>query len=652
MFRCSYAGPKQVILISVVLLLLMLSGCSGGTSLEDSNSPSPDSGDPGGSGATGEENTDQIYVSQAASRTSGVAPLVVHFTAEFSSSSATQRIFHDSDFTWDFDDPTSGTWGTNGKPKNRAKGPIAAHVFETPGTYSVKITVDGTTYTLEDIVVSDPDTVFAGKNTTCVSDTAHDPAIGCPDAAARTIQTDDLRTITQYAGPGQRILLQRGSAWNSPGLDTPLSELPGSQTDFPDNYGPVTIGAYGACVDPDSLGICANAPQLNMTGLFLDLDDKHDWRLQDLSFTGDSAVNGVVSGAANGQQILIQRVKSDGFDVGIGWGHFNRYDDTDVMDHIAVVSCDVSNSATNQMYVGAERLALLGNIARNSINSHVVRVWQVFNGVISNNIFSGSSINSDSGRNALKLHGPGVDNFGNEEYCDPVSGTICLANRTQFAVVSDNVFGTSGPWPVNLGPQDGGSNEYVSDIIFERNRLHADYGDLSCCSSRVAVGIHVWASYVTLRNNIIDGTGSNEGFVGIHISREGIEPPPLGNRVYNNTIYRQDEPNLVWDHVAIEIGSAAQDTIVRNNIARFPASATAPTMISNASADLLMSHNLLTLEPHFANPDNPSPLDRDFRPVTGSPAIGAGVAVPVSEDFAGNARSDSRHDLGAYYYVP
>ncbi len=139
------------------------------------------------------------------------------------------------------------------------------------------------------------------------------------------------------------------------------------------------------------------------------------------------------------------------------------------------------------MYIGAERLALIGNKVKDSGQSHVVRVWQAYKSVISHNIISGSSLNSTDGRLALKFHGPGM-----EEYFPPVGSDAYLENRTEFAVISNNVFGGSGPWPVAIGPADDLHDCLVSDVIFEGNRIHPDYGSQSCCSSSVQVGLSVW----------------------------------------------------------------------------------------------------------------------------------------------------------------
>lgn len=581
-------------------------------------------------------NNVRFAAQKGVSRNSGVAPLSVHFKADYKPSSSTERGFHNYDYTWNFGDTSSGNWGTTGKSKNAAKGPVAAHVYETPGIYTATLTVRNATGVIKTntfaITVSDPDVIYSGTKTTCISDTAHSDFSGCPTGAAR-VTTDDLSRISNYIGAGRRVLLDRGSSWSSGGIN------------MPNNSGPVTIGAYGTCIDPDELGICSNAPQVNMSGTFCDMSNKQDWRITDLSFAGPRGTGGVLGGIINVQRILALRLKATGMDGHIGMSHWKE-SPADLIDHYMIVSCNFFDATNNSVYIGAERLALLGNKIDKVSDSHVVRVWQGYLAVISHNLISGSSIDSNTGRHALKFHGP-----GEEEYCPSGAGT-CLNHRTNFAVISDNTFGSSGPWPVAIGPADGGHNCLVSDVIFERNRIHPDFGTKSNFSSPVQVGVSIWARYITVRNNIIDGTKGYDGFIGLRISRRGIEPPPLGVEVYNNTFYRQNESGITNSHVGIDIAGSASGTIVRNNLASFQTVGSGGTaIIQNASDDLQQSNNLMTLNPGLVNPDLANPLSRNYTPQSGSQPDEAGTpAVPVFDDYKGNPRlqDDGAYDVGAF----
>lgn len=583
-------------------------------------------------------NNYNAWTERGASRTSGVAPLSVHFTAGSPGTTTAARDFHNLDYTWDFGDPGSGRWGTSGKPRNLAKGPVTTHVFEAPGRYTVKLTVkkgttavDSKTFNIE---VDDPDSVYSGIKTTCVSDKANNDFTGCP-ANARKVATDNLGDITRHVKAGTRILFRRGSSWTTAGIS------------FPPNAGPVTIGAYGSGKGRDASGIYTNAPLITVKGgSFCKLDNIQDWRITNLRLVNNERTGGPFGGAFNMQRVLFQRLRIEGFSVGIGWSHWN--DDRNLMtiDQMVISDCDLKNAENNVIYAGGERIALLGNTIQNAMTSHVVRIWQAYLGVISNNIISGSSIEDKTGRHALKLHGPGYSSFDNaREYGPPAVGTALLEHRTEFAVVSDNVFGSSGPWPVMMAPQDGFTDSLLSDIIFERNRIITNYGKKS--PRDVSVALHIAARNVTVRNNIFNGTGSGSDYTAIEILNEGRQPAPQGVEIYNNTIYRSD--NTAGNgRYGIIIRKTARQTIVKNNLIVFPGPKVPIVAINNSSSDLIEQNNLLTGTPGFIDPDNRDPLKANFNLRPGSPAINAGAVVPVHEDIDNNARPDGNYDIGAH----
>ena len=568
------------------------------------------------------------------SRETGVAPLAVHFYPGYLNDLDIENRFHEIDYTWDFGDPGSGTWGTDGKSKNMAKGAIAAHVFESPGTYSVLLTIRDreTVLGMETyrITVEDPEVVFAGDKTTCVSDTAHSGTAGCP-ASARVVATDDLSTVTQYATPGSRILFARGSTWTTNNID------------WPRNAGPVSIGAFGAGTNPDAQGIFENAPRIDVaSGTFLELEERQDWRIADLSLFGAGERECPFSGSMELQRMLLLRLRVEGFSTGIGWSHWAT-SDLMTLDDMVVASCEVSEAQENGLYLGAERLALLGNVVRNARTSHVVRVWQAYRSVISHNMFSGSSLDNTNGRHALKLHGP------KEEQLDYRPDSNTLEHRTDYAIVSDNTFGSSGPWPVMMTPQDTGSDERLSNLIFERNRYLQEYGDAS--SRGVQIGLHVSARRVSVRNNVFDGSGNGSSFTGIAVMRYGPEPAPVTVHVYNNTIFRGNSVDGS-SQTGISFDGETTESIVRNNLVSFPGASSGTSAVSSDSADLVEDHNVITGSPGFVDSSNAAPLLRDFQPQAGSPALGAGTDVNVYDDLLGRTRDGTTFDVGALLQSP
>lgn len=564
------------------------------------------------------------------SRTVGVAPLAVHFEAE-----ATSEEFHSKDYTWDFGDSAGGNWGTNNNSKNSAKGAISAHVFETPGTYEVTLTVKNGVGDIQSaitqIIVEDPEEIYVSQNTTCVNPAGDNDFSKAP-AGARLISTDNLSEITQYAATGSRILLKRGASWT-------IHDLV-----WPEVDGPVTIGAYGEGNQPDSFGIYENAPLITVnSGGFFDIGNHKDWRIMDLAFVDETKSNNVIGGVYLSQKNLFLRLKTVGFAVPIGWSHWIDPNGEQISE-MSIVSCNVMGARDNVAYVGSERLALLGNQFADADNSHVVRVWQAYKSVISNNKMSGSSLKSNSGRHSFKMHGPSGWELVSKDW-------DCLKSRTEYTIVSDNVFGSSGPWPVSIGPQDDWKDERLSDIIFERNRYCADFGKRSSDSVQLDTALLFLGRQITIRNNIIDGSNFGAYFTGICVRAETVAPPSQNIWIYHNTIYKSNNLNG-QDWTGIKITQGAKDIVVKNNLISFPAIGTGSQQaIDNDGTATIQSNNLLNGNIAFVDPDNAiDPLNRSFQLTSNSvDAINKGNTIKtVFEDFEGNERpGGSAYDIGA-----
>lgn len=563
------------------------------------------------------------------SRTEGVAPLSVVFSAGLSGSSPTERSFHDYEYQWDFDDPSSGSWATSGKSKNSDKGPVASHLYELPGTYTATLTVlnkdgvvDTETFT---ITVNDPDIVFSGTNTTCISASEQNDFTGCP-AGANQITTDDLSDLRAYTGAGKRLLLHRGSQWTV--TAGPLYT----------NGETCTIAAYGACNSPDTQGICSNAPIINVTGdmMFLGLSSKLDWRLLDITFSNPDKLANVIGGAIRIRDFLALRVKTTGFDLPIEISHW-RNKDSDVIENNSFISCHISEAGSTGVYLGSEQLAFMGNIVEYIDLSHVARVWQAYIGVINHNYISGSSVVSGTGRHALKLHGIEESLLG--DFAS--TGGSGLRNRTEFVVVANNVFGSSGPWPVAIGPQNTVKDERLLDIIFEKNRIVDDFGAQN--KVPVTVPLSVSARHVSVRNNIITGSSDIDGFLGMHIYKKGIEPNPTGISVYNNTIYSRGD--LKYYGRGIQIGETVTNTVIANNLVTFKDN-TNKTLIQDDSGTAVAESNFMSDIDLFVDANNMDPLSRILKTTE---EVGDGIALPLLDDIT-DAHKTTPYSIGAYNY--
>lgn len=593
--------------------------------------------------------TPTVAGAMTASRTSGVAPLGVSFSAEAEATTSASKPFHDRLYVWDFGDANGDVWALSGKSKNAAQGPVTAHVFEEPGTYTVTLTVSDSTGAVfaeaMDITVEDPDTVYSGTDTRCFCDSASSDFSGCPEGALQTV-TDDLSDIKSAVASGKRILLHRGSSWNSTGLDSDERSI-GQQIE-----GPVTFGAYGERVNPDDRGICENAPVIQLDYPLSDnyytvfgLKGASDWRIMDISLNATEDYYAAASGSTDIGPCLLLRMKTTGFSLPIAISSYQ----TAGHDQVMILDSDFSDTGTHAVYAGSENLVLMGNEFRDAGASHVVRIWQAYNGTISHNSFSGASLDNSNGRHALKLHGM------REDILDTEWGTW---ERTRFVVLADNVFGGSGPWTIAIGPQNAEYDERLSDIIVENNRFFADYGNLS--TELANSPLYVWASDISIRNNIFDGNGSDTSFKAITVEQRGVEPAPSGVHIFNNTIFKNDvaEPASEYNFFAgIQVENLGEDVNIMNNLVLFPEDdyADLVTVIRNKDDSVLTEGGNLLIQGTtihgLADPCLEDHLERDYRLVRYSTAIDAGVYVPVFSDYGGNVRPENEsHDAGAFEY--
>lgn len=581
------------------------------------------------------------------SRYSGVAPLSVHFLAGWQQGDEEVGDFHTLDYTWDFGDTSAGTW-QDGASKNSAKGAVAAHIYETSGNYTATVTVKQGSTTIRtetfNISVNNANTYYSGTATTCVNPAGDSDFTGAP-SGCRQVQTNDLSTITQYATTNSRVLLKRGCSWT---ITSSLS--------WPTDVTGVTIGAYGTGTNPDARGIFDNNPYITVVGdvTFWSENLKQDCRLMDIEgYNYDSEdteenerlgrYGFMISGSYSMQRNLVLRVKTYGFDTSCTLSHYNT---SPVMmnDQLVIANCDFENAWNTEIYIGAERLAVLGNNLHDTRESHVIRIWQNYRGVMKHNYCSGSSLGSNlRGESALKFHGPYETQIG-----VPTSGTTLLEHRSQYAIVSDNLFGGSGPWPVGIGPQNSLMDERLSNIICERNRFLAGYGTLH--SREVHFSVHFECRWSTVRNNIIDGTENNpgNGYYGIHLSERAGAPGQEELHIYNNTIY--SGANTSNAHYGIWSGSWVVSAYARNNLISFPNATGTKVAVYDDGDNIIESNNLLVDDPDFVDPSNATPILRDFHIEADSEAVGAGTSVSVWEDFEGNARPNGTIDVGAYEY--
>lgn len=582
------------------------------------------------------ETPEWVTITGGVNTLTGVAPLGVHFSDDILPDNSVDRVFLDYDYTWNFDDPTSGTWAFSGKSRNIGKGAVASHIFDTPGTYNVTMSkkntlgveVDTASY---EIIVTDPDTVFSGTNTTVVS-TGVD-FTGAPTGATK-VTTSDLSTIVTYAGAGKRVLFKRGDSWTTNGLS------------WPDETGECVIGAFGVGTNPDERGIFDNAPEITVTsGEFIDLSVKEGWRIQELSLVDSSRTYDGISATDRYRNNTILRMKVTGFNNPIVLSHWNTSTLIPV-EHIFVHDCHVSDGESILVYVGGERCSVQGNYIYDSQSSHVLRSWLAYKSIIANNSLSGANTTIAQGRHALKFHGPGELIVGVQgELAQPINNTLYLGKRTQYAIIMDNILGRSGPWPMAIEPESASYNQLLHDVLIDSNRIIVEYGTASPDS--VTYPIHLSGSFMTLRNNVVDLTGSGTYPSGISIEVRGVEDPPKYVQLLNNTIYHNDADSASRVY-GIHIGVSTENTTVINNLLVVPdATVTVNIIDDDSTSGITESNNLTEIVQVLIDPANVDPLLRDYHILEGSSPISAGVNTSALFDLYGGARVLGSFDIGA-----
>jgi len=579
-----------------------------------------------------------ISLRAQAARVAGVAPLGVFFDATATTSSATTMPFHEIEYRWNFDDAGSGVWAFGSRAgvssRNLATGPVASHLFETPGTRNVTVTAfDGTnTATCNiQVIVSDPEPQFSGS-TLCV-DTGAIPVAGfdgCPVGAAVANNNNFTAVINTVAGNGstfKRILFRRGKTYTSIGAAAITSSGPGH------------VGAYGAT---------GGRPVITGTGskFVLGNSTNHafgDWRIVDLDLDGITRAptsTGFGPGGTS-RQITIWNNIIRNLQLGINL-NLTVLDGINVSSQLAPIWSEWligNNQFTTDLEYGflgpLNRSALLGNQVFGQFNQHAARLSHAQKVVVSNNELTGTASGT-----ALTIRGAGFElanrTIGNQF-------TLPANTHSEETVVSDNkLIGGASPTSQVL--------TYTSPNATEGPRFRNHIAERNWIITSATVAIFSEASLTTIRNNLIDLDLSPGAFRAIVVTRSAQAANPNTDNVfvYNNSAYTDSAASAPL--VIVDIADQVTPTLViRNNLAYAPNNppthgGTAPVR-DIAGVPEVASNNSTTVQIRTVNPlfNTYKPTQPShWQPSVGSYAINGGFAappVPVFSDFFGAARA-------------
>jgi hypothetical protein len=582
-------------------------------------------------------------MASVASRFTGVAPLAVVFDATGTTATATVRPFHDLEYRWTFGDaagsPVKGTTWANGSrqgvsSRNTATGAVAAHIFETPGTYVVNLVVDDGTNTVSNscvqIAVQDPDVVFAGAKTVCIANSMATAGVGgCPIGAATPVGTADFDAALASCTTGKRCLFKGG-------VDTYVSSATGQIS----SAGAITLGSYGGTAAITSTNISGVIALFNSA--------VNDLRIMDLDIAGSGpADTGLcVTVGATPTNVTILRMGCHDIGKGIIIASGANITGSVIQDshiyniHAVAGGVGIFGWAINSAFLGN----LIGPFGATA--EHNVRLQPGQRVAISNNTITTPGT---SGKQLLTVRAL-------EHTPSAIDMTAYSAPDTQYIYVSDNrlIGGAASVQMFEVGPASIGQNNWISDVIADRNWI--EFGSVT------QNGLYLEAVRVTGRNNICNATGGAPGGAGrvcfsINRGNTAGAPVPDGNNFYNNTCYSSDASSNFACFSLNAGASSITNTNIKNNLGYAPA-ATPPLMIqqtagvtgttggsgtfgNSSNADVLGSN------PNFLNASGLFNTPLDFKlPPAGSYAIGGGVGVPVWFDFFLSAKPSPR-DIGA-----
>ena len=572
---------------------------------------------PSNSGCSTTGATGAITLSNVPSRFTGVAPLSVFFDASGTTATATATPFHDLDYRWDFGDPagspvngTSWKYGARAgiSSRNSETGPLAVHVYETPGVYTVALTATDGTNTVSNsctqIVVQNPDTVFSGTNTVCVS-TGTD-FTGCPSGAT-TRTTSSFNTAMGYIGAStHRLLFKAGDTWT------------GATSSTISTAGPGIVGSFGSGAKPH---IMAGS----LGGYFIVLS-ANDWRITGLDFDGNSAnpTRAAVQYAGYDNDLMLNLVTRNLGAMAAGFGgSYNVIQD--VVE--SGINSGINDTAAQIYWTPSTSSAIIGNyIDPQGHGQHVIRQGAAKKCLIVHNTLG----NPGATKEVIKLH----------QTSSPQ--TTWDGTYTEKVIIADNhLLPITEAWQIVVQAQNNSYPEHLRDIIVENNWLEAGSANAQIIMSTSNVdGLHP----STVKNNILDMSTSNSGDRGITVQAYGPTTVPNNVRVYNNTCYSSASAGFA----CVQINTAT-NTLVYNNLASAPSSTSRSVLIDGGTGTLQAS-NLLNNTPSALFVSGTPAVPADYALKAGAnPAVDTGTKVPVLSDFVPNARANgSAWDIGAY----
>lgn len=548
------------------------------------------------------------------SRISGTAPLGVHFDATAIDVPATTQPFFNAAYSWDFGDPGSGTWGFgNQESRNTAFGPIAAHVYENPGSYAVTVSIrasDGQIVRgFSRITVTDPDSDYPGTQTVVISQAGD--FSGAPSGADPITTSDwaDVRAeLVSSAASPKRVLLRRGETWTVDATHTFAATNVGG-----------TLGAFGTGAKPIA----------NISGggaIFVYRGS--DWRIMDID-ARDATVNDgdfLTSGGTDMMEdLLLLRVETLDFNrillCSMGQ-NLVGYTSGRAHGPVFFADCEFHNTTPDvnnqvKMLMSLEQSAFLGcsyqhqppNPPTDPNTASGMRfVWA------RKLVFSNTKMydRADGHKAILRFHGVEI-NPSNPNYSDLYTEELVISGN-------DIDMGSGIPWRIDpVNPND--YEQHFRKILVERNWIRRTDATLGGQDILMRGGNEVSDDVAHFRRNVFYRANAATVILIDENAGTGTSPAPRAVKIYNNT-FHTDDTVATW--FPLSVASAISDGIdIHSNIG-FGQNASAVDLASGGGAWTEDSNVTGTDSPANWFVTNPPTQPTHFKLVSGANAVDAG----------------------------
>ena len=569
----------------------------------------------------------EIALSVTTNRISGLAPLAVFFDATGTThTDPSIEPFLDLHYQWYFHDSdpySGGTWQYSCKSKQVAAGPMAAHVFDQPGQYPVRLAVrdrsGNTTSTTVIITVESPETL----ESYCVADIAGRGGdfTGCPldgdadgtcDVGGRCLDTDDVvDALSGRLGTGVRVLFRRGDVFTAATLGVTITGDTG------------VLGAFGSPGEEQPTWQFQETVSDTMQAFYI--RDASNWRIMDIDLVGDpnSEHSGVVFDIVHGRDVLLYRISSRNWRAFAGASHQSTA--TWFSENVFVVDFAYRDQLDPgwgwAAFLELESSAVMGLLIEDTSTSE-------------------GGYRSMHSRKWLLQHSriqrpaPFKQNISIRT-CEHLD-VLCTAELfTEEIVISDNVIvatALAGAMNVTAGPQ--------RRYIVERNFVYND----STVPDPAGGAMFSFPEIdgVVFRNNILDSTiadSQSSGEVYFLASASGQA------EVYNNTFHWQN------DGAVVVLCYMPGGGICANNLLYSPGAAIRVSVEGTGTSANNLADEVDYSGSPFPTPVSFPPLPQQFATVGSVMPLGPNLPSPSAiDDFFGHIRPVDSISVGAAEY--